>query len=119
MSRSIGPAHIIRQPDGTSTGISSFDRAATVQALVDPSTRPGDFARPGHILPLEAREGGVLKRAGHTEATVDLSRMAGLYPAGILCEIVDDAIALYKADGRQLPPRTSGRDLANKLQHVA
>ncbi|MGN6693805.1 MAG: bifunctional 3,4-dihydroxy-2-butanone-4-phosphate synthase/GTP cyclohydrolase II [Aquihabitans sp.] len=74
----------------TTTGISSYDRAATVKALVDPSTRPGDFARPGHILPLEAREGGVLKRAGHTEATVDLSRMAGLYPAGILCEIVDD-----------------------------
>ncbi len=75
---------------GTSTGISSFDRATTVQALVDPDTRPGDFARPGHILPLEAREGGVLKRAGHTEATVDLARMAGLFPAGILCEIVDD-----------------------------
>ncbi|MCU1370499.1 MAG: 3,4-dihydroxy-2-butanone 4-phosphate synthase [Ilumatobacteraceae bacterium] len=74
----------------TTTGISSFDRAATVRALVDPDARPGDFARPGHILPLEAREGGVLKRAGHTEATVDLSRMAGLFPAGILCEIVDD-----------------------------
>ncbi len=75
---------------GTSTGISAYDRAATVQALVDPTTRPGDLARPGHILPLEAREGGVLKRAGHTEATVDLARMAGLYPAGILCEIVDE-----------------------------
>jgi 3,4-dihydroxy 2-butanone 4-phosphate synthase/GTP cyclohydrolase II len=75
---------------GTSTGISAFDRAATVQALVDPGTRPGDLARPGHILPLEARPGGVLKRAGHTEATIDLARMAGLYPAGILCEIVDD-----------------------------
>ncbi|MEO6627768.1 MAG: 3,4-dihydroxy-2-butanone-4-phosphate synthase, partial [Aquihabitans sp.] len=74
---------------GTSTGISSFDRAATVLAMVDPTTRPGDLARPGHVLPLEAREGGVLKRAGHTEATVDLARMAGLYPAGILCEIVD------------------------------
>jgi 3,4-dihydroxy 2-butanone 4-phosphate synthase/GTP cyclohydrolase II len=74
----------------TTTGISAFDRAATVQALVDPASRPGDFARPGHILPLEAREGGVLKRAGHTEATVDLARMSGLYPAGILCEIVDD-----------------------------
>ena len=90
-----GPAH--RVPGaastcrhGTTTGISAFDRAATVQALVDPSTRPGDLARPGHILPLEAREGGVLKRAGHTEAAVDLARMAGLYPAGILCEIVDD-----------------------------
>jgi 3,4-dihydroxy 2-butanone 4-phosphate synthase/GTP cyclohydrolase II len=75
---------------GTTTGISAYDRAATVLAMVDPSTRPGDLARPGHILPLEAREGGVLKRAGHTEATVDLARMAGLYPAGILCEIVDD-----------------------------
>ncbi len=75
---------------GTTTGISAYDRAATVLAMVDPTTRPGDLARPGHILPLEAREGGVLKRAGHTEATVDLARMAGLYPAGILCEIVDD-----------------------------
>jgi len=73
---------------GTTTGISAGDRAATVLAMVDPTTRPGDLARPGHILPLEAREGGVLKRAGHTEATVDLARMAGLYPAGILCEIV-------------------------------
>ncbi|CAN5811605.1 bifunctional 3,4-dihydroxy-2-butanone-4-phosphate synthase/GTP cyclohydrolase II [soil metagenome] len=74
----------------TTTGISAFDRAATVQALVDPSTRPGDLARPGHILPLEGRDGGVLKRAGHTEATIDLARMSGLYPAGILCEIVDE-----------------------------
>jgi 3,4-dihydroxy 2-butanone 4-phosphate synthase/GTP cyclohydrolase II len=75
---------------GTSTGISAFDRSATIKALCDPSTRPGDLARPGHVLPLEAREGGVLKRAGHTEAAVDLARMAGLYPAGVLCEIVDD-----------------------------
>lgn len=75
---------------GTSTGISAFDRSATIKALVDPSTRPGDLARPGHIAPLEARDGGVLKRAGHTEAAVDLARMAGLYPAGVLCEIVDE-----------------------------
>src|SRR3954453_5951767 len=74
----------------TSTGISAFDRAATISALVDPATRPDDLARPGHILPLEAREGGVLKRAGHTEAAVDLARLAGLYPAGVLCEIVDE-----------------------------
>ena len=74
----------------TSTGISAHDRCATVQALCDPATRPGDLARPGHINPLMAREGGVLKRAGHTEATIDLCRMAGLYPAGLLCEIVDD-----------------------------
>ena len=74
---------------GTSTGISAHDRAATIQALVDPSTRPLDLARPGHINPLIAREGGVLKRAGHTEAAVDLARMAGLSPVGVLCEIVD------------------------------
>ncbi len=76
---------------GTSTGISAADRAATIRALVDEGTRPNDLARPGHILPLEARDGGVLKRAGHTEAAVDLPRMAGLEPAGVLCEIVDDA----------------------------
>ena len=74
----------------TSTGISAFDRSVTIQALVDPATRPDDLARPGHILPLEAREGGVLKRAGHTEAAVDLARLAGCYPAGVLCEIVDE-----------------------------
>src|SRR3954470_20961367 len=75
---------------GTTTGISAFDRSATIGALVDPATRPDDLARPGHILPLEAREGGVLKRAGHTEAAVDLARLAGLYPAGVLCEVVSE-----------------------------
>jgi 3,4-dihydroxy 2-butanone 4-phosphate synthase/GTP cyclohydrolase II len=74
----------------TSTGISAADRARTIQALIDPATRPGDLARPGHIFPLRYAEGGVLKRAGHTEAAVDLARMAGLYPAGVLCEIVND-----------------------------
>ena len=75
---------------GTSTGISAADRAATICALTDPATRPGDLARPGHIFPLRYSEGGVLKRAGHTEAAVDLARMAGAYPAGVLCEIVKD-----------------------------
>ena len=75
---------------GTSTGISAADRSTTIQALIDPATRPGDLARPGHIFPLRYSEGGVLKRAGHTEAAVDLARMAGLYPAGVLCEIVND-----------------------------
>jgi 3,4-dihydroxy 2-butanone 4-phosphate synthase / GTP cyclohydrolase II len=75
---------------GTSTGISASDRAATISALIDPSTRPADLARPGHIFPLRYAEGGTLKRAGHTEAAVDLARMAGLYPAGVLCEIVND-----------------------------
>jgi 3,4-dihydroxy 2-butanone 4-phosphate synthase/GTP cyclohydrolase II len=75
---------------GTSTGISASDRAATIKALIDPSTRPADLARPGHIFPLRYATGGTLKRAGHTEAAVDLARMAGLYPAGVLCEIVND-----------------------------
>jgi 3,4-dihydroxy 2-butanone 4-phosphate synthase/GTP cyclohydrolase II len=71
----------------TTTGISASDRANTIAALVDPSEGPGDFTRPGHVFPLAYREGGVLKRAGHTEASVDLARMAGLAPAGVLCEI--------------------------------
>ncbi len=75
---------------GTTTGISAADRAATIQALIDPATNPRDLARPGHIFPLRYRHGGVLKRAGHTEAAVDLARMSGLYPAGVLCEIVND-----------------------------
>jgi 3,4-dihydroxy 2-butanone 4-phosphate synthase/GTP cyclohydrolase II len=74
---------------GTTTGISAYDRAATILALIDPATRPEDLARPGHIFPLRAAEGGVLKRAGHTEAAVDLARLAGLYPAGVLCEVVN------------------------------
>jgi 3,4-dihydroxy 2-butanone 4-phosphate synthase / GTP cyclohydrolase II len=75
---------------GTKTGISAADRARTIRALIEPETRPADFARPGHIHVLRAREGGVLKRAGHTEAAVDLARLAGLYPAGVLCELVTE-----------------------------
>ena len=75
---------------GTTTGISATDRAATIGALIDKATRPSDLNRPGHIFPLRYRPGGVLKRAGHTEATVDLSRAAGLSPAGVLCEIVTE-----------------------------
>jgi 3,4-dihydroxy 2-butanone 4-phosphate synthase / GTP cyclohydrolase II len=73
----------------TTTGISANDRAATVLALIDPRTRPSDLARPGHTFPLKARDGGVLVRAGQTEAAVDLARMAGLYPAGVICEIMN------------------------------
>jgi len=73
---------------GTTTGISAFDRAKTIRSLIDADTRPDDLTRPGHIHVLRARDGGVLKRAGHTEAAVDLARMAGLYPAGVLCELV-------------------------------
>lgn len=76
--------------EGTTTGISAGDRALTVRALVEEKTRPGDLSRPGHVFPLRARDGGVLRRAGHTEAAVDLARMAGLRPAGIICEIMND-----------------------------
>jgi 3,4-dihydroxy 2-butanone 4-phosphate synthase/GTP cyclohydrolase II len=75
---------------GTTTGISAFDRARTIKALIDPKTKPLDLARPGHIFPLKAEAGGVLCRAGHTEATVDLVRLAHCYPAGVLCEIMND-----------------------------
>ncbi|MFN3596862.1 MAG: bifunctional 3,4-dihydroxy-2-butanone-4-phosphate synthase/GTP cyclohydrolase II [Rubricoccaceae bacterium] len=75
---------------GTTTGISAADRAATIRALADPAARPEDFARPGHIFPLRAQTGGVLRRAGHTEAAVDLARLAGFQPAGVLIEIMND-----------------------------
>jgi 3,4-dihydroxy-2-butanone 4-phosphate synthase len=75
---------------GTSTGISAADRAATLRALADPRASAADFVRPGHIFPLRARAGGVLERRGHTEAAVDLARLAGLTPAGVLCELVND-----------------------------
>ena len=72
------------------TGISAKDRAVTIQAVIDPKTRPEDISRPGHVFPLGASEGGVLKRAGHTEAAVDLASMSGLYPAGVICEIMNE-----------------------------
>jgi 3,4-dihydroxy 2-butanone 4-phosphate synthase/GTP cyclohydrolase II len=76
--------------EGISTGISAYDRAKTIQAAIDPQTKPSDLARPGHIFPLRAREGGVLARAGQTEAAVDLARLASLRPAGVICEIMNE-----------------------------
>jgi len=75
---------------GVTTGISAFDRAATVRALIDPGTTRGDIVTPGHMFPLQAKDGGVLRRTGHTEAAVDLARLAGLYPAGVICEIMNE-----------------------------
>jgi 3,4-dihydroxy 2-butanone 4-phosphate synthase / GTP cyclohydrolase II len=74
--------------EGVTTGISAYDRARTIRVAIDPATRPSDLARPGHVFPLRARKGGVLVRAGQTEASVDLARMAGMVPAGIICEIM-------------------------------
>lgn len=76
--------------EGTTTGISAYDRAITIKKFASPDAKPEDFARPGHVFPLKARAGGVLRRAGHTEAAVDLARLAGLFPAGVLCEIMDE-----------------------------
>jgi 3,4-dihydroxy 2-butanone 4-phosphate synthase/GTP cyclohydrolase II len=76
--------------DGTTTGISAYDRARTIRVAIDPKTKPSDLARPGHVFPLRARKGGVLVRAGQTEAAVDLARLAGFVPAGIICEIMKD-----------------------------
>src|SRR5205807_9095074 len=75
---------------GITTGISAYDRARTIKVAIDPATRPADLARPGHVFPLRARKGGVLVRAGQTEASVDLARLAGMVPAGIICEIMKD-----------------------------
>jgi len=82
---------------GTTTGISAHDRAVTIKAMVDDSTRPEDLGRPGHVFPIQAVKGGVLARAGHTEASVDLAKLAGFKPMGVLCEIMDDDGAMARA----------------------
>lgn len=82
----------------TTTGISAFDRYETIRAMSDPDTKPEDLARPGHIFPLVASPGGVLERAGHTEATVDLTRLSGFRPVGVLCEIIDDDGQMARGD---------------------
>ncbi len=82
--------------EGTTTGSSAYDRARTIKVLIDPKTKPDDLLRPGHVFVLKAAKGGVLRRAGHTEASVDLSRLAGLYPAGVLCEIMAETGKMAK-----------------------
>ena len=80
----------IEAKHGVSTGISAQDRATTIKTVINPATKPDDIARPGHVFPIKARPGGVLVRAGHTEAVVDLAQLAGLYPAGVICEIMNE-----------------------------
>ncbi|MFO7818703.1 MAG: 3,4-dihydroxy-2-butanone-4-phosphate synthase, partial [Halanaerobacter sp.] len=93
----------------TETGISAYERAETIQVLVDEETSPQDLSKPGHIFPLAAKEGGVLRRAGHTEAAVDLAKLAGLYPAGVICEIMSDDGTMAK--GKELEEFTKKHDL--------
>ncbi|MCS7066321.1 MAG: 3,4-dihydroxy-2-butanone-4-phosphate synthase, partial [Fimbriimonadales bacterium] len=83
-------AEAIDAREGITTGISAFDRAHTIRLFVSPDAKPNDFVRPGHVFPLRAAPGGVLKRAGHTEAAVDLAKLAGLFPAGVICEILNE-----------------------------
>jgi 3,4-dihydroxy 2-butanone 4-phosphate synthase / GTP cyclohydrolase II len=98
----------IEAKQGTTTGISAADRARTVLAAIDPKSQPGDLARPGHMFPLRARDGGVLVRAGQTEAAVDLARLAGLYPAGVICEIMDDDGTMARGPRLEAFCRTHG-----------
>ena len=108
---------------GTTTGVSASDRALTVKALTNASTRPSDFGRPGHVFPLRAVEGGVLQRAGHTEAVVDLCRLAGLYPAGALVEIMNDDGTMARLPGLKKIAEQFGlnivsvKDLVEYRQH--
>jgi 3,4-dihydroxy 2-butanone 4-phosphate synthase/GTP cyclohydrolase II len=93
---------------GVTTGTSAYDRAVTIRTLVDPSTRPEDLTRPGHIFPLRAMPGGVLRRAGHTEAAVDLARLAGCAPAGVICEVLDDGGGMARLPELMQLARTHG-----------
>ena len=93
---------------GVSTGISAADRAETIKVIIDPVTKPEDLVLPGHVFPLRAREGGVLVRAGHTEAVVDLARLAGLYPAGVLCEIMNEDGSMARLPQLEVMSEQSG-----------
>jgi 3,4-dihydroxy 2-butanone 4-phosphate synthase / GTP cyclohydrolase II len=104
---------------GVTTGISAADRARTIQAIIHPSTEPADLSRPGHIFPLRYREGGVLKRAGHTEAAVDLARLAGLYPAGVLCETVNEDGTMARLPDLTIFARAHGLKLISIADLIA
>ncbi|MCZ8341889.1 MAG: bifunctional 3,4-dihydroxy-2-butanone-4-phosphate synthase/GTP cyclohydrolase II [Leptospira sp.] len=97
--------------EGTSTGISAHDRAKTVQVLLDPKTKPSDLMKPGHLFPLQAVSGGVLRRAGHTEAAVDLSKLAGLYPSGVICEIMNDDGSMARLPDLEKFAKTHGLNI--------
>lgn len=96
---------------GTSTGISAPDRAKTVEALLDPKTKSEDLMRPGHMFPLQAVTGGVLRRAGHTEAAVDLAKLAGLYPSGVICEIMNDDGSMARIPDLEKFAKTHGLNI--------
>jgi 3,4-dihydroxy 2-butanone 4-phosphate synthase/GTP cyclohydrolase II len=101
------------------TGISAHDRAATIHALVDPSTKPDDLLRPGHTFPLRARDGGVLRRAGQTEASVDLARLAGLQPAGVICEIMSEDGTMSRMPQLEIFAKAHGLNIVSVAQLIA
>lgn len=104
---------------GTSTGISAADRAATIRGLVNPHTTAGDFNRPGHVFPLRAAQGGVLKRPGHTEAAVDLTRLAGLHEGGVLAEVVNDDGSMARRPELEIFARTHGLAMVSIADLIA
>ncbi len=108
--------------EGTTTGISAEERATTIAALIDPSTRPDALLRPGHVFPLRSDPGGVLARAGHTEAAVDLAHLAGCYPAGVVCEILDDDGTMARGPALEAFAARHGIKrlaIADLIQHLA
>ena len=104
---------------GTTTGVSAFDRAATILAMIDPDTKPEDLARPGHIFPLRYQEGGVLVRAGQTEGSIDLAKLAGLYPAAVLCEILKDDGTMARMPDLEVFAETHGLRIISVAQIIA
>ncbi len=104
---------------GVTTGISAGDRAKTIQVAIDPATVPADLCRPGHVFPLRARRGGVLQRVGHTEASVDLARLAGLYPAGVICEIIADDGTMMRRRQLEVFSREHGLTFVTVAQLVS
>ena len=104
---------------GTTTGISAYDRAATIRAMIDPDAKPEDFRRPGHTFPLRYRPGGVLARAGHTEAMVDLCRMTEMYPAGVVCEIINDDGTMSRMPELEVFARRHGLKILSIAQIIA
>ena len=104
---------------GTTTGVSAFDRAATILAMIDPDTKPEDLARPGHIFPLRYQEGGVLVRAGQTEGSIDLAKLAGLYPAAVLCEILKDDGTMARMPDLEVFAETHGLLIISVAQIIA
>ncbi len=104
---------------GTTTGISAYDRAATIDAMLSPDTKPEDFTKPGHLFPLRYHPGGVLARAGHTEAIIDLCNLMGMYPAGIVCEIMNDDGTMARMDSLETFGKTHGLKILSIAQIIA